>query len=241
MFSIPSVRNAVLKYKCNPEFKLESTGKKEDDNTKIAELDQIKDIDNNNTLCALKMVFEQLNTSTTSFTDKEYASKFTNQKITNKLPVAYLIKMYLLGRQATNPSFPIDTKINSNQQDVDEFVRIIFNIIGDNEELKSSLDVFKWYRKTKLTCEDPAFKKDERTDEEAELTVQLDANSFMNEKNISYKNKINKAKATDGGISLQDLINYYSKASVPSMMMSKDPSKIPDYAKNPDGSIKPEA
>ena len=231
MFSIPAMRDAILKYTCEPAFKFP---------TSIDEIEQITTVDNNGVLCALKMIFEELNKSITSFTDKDYESKFINQNVSNNLPVAYLIKMYLLGQKATNIKGSISTNINNNQQDVDEFLRIIFNIIDKNSELKNILNVFKWNRKTQLICEDSAFKKDERTDKEAELTIQLDANNFISETNISYKNKISGAMIGDG-ISLQDLINYYSKSFVPSMKMPEDPSKIPDYAKNPDGSIKPEA
>lgn len=197
LFSIPQLREALLKHVCDAGFTLPATNEDIDKLTS----DKITD---SGILCALKTAFEELNKSTTQFTKTNWEADIKPKQLIDNRSVAYLMKGYLYKRRPTTPA------IDNNQQDVDEFIKYLLEIVDKNTELKSSLNSLKWNRETSFKCEKPEFTKPNRVDDEGELFVQLDVNAFTSEKNISYKNKLDKVKKTKV-VSLQDLINYFSR------------------------------
>ena len=196
LFSIPQLRQAILEYDCDKSFQLPA------DITAIDNLTQDK-INNSGILCALQLAFKELDKSTTKFTKENWDKDFTKATIDNK-SVAYLMKAYLYKHT------PTTVKIDNNQQDVDEFIKYLLEIVDNDTNLKSSLNTIRWKRTSTYKCEDSKYTKEERPNSESELTVQLILQEFINENNSSYINKITKAKATNT-ISLQDLINHFSK------------------------------
>ena len=196
LFSIPQLRQAILKYDCDKSFQLPA------DITAIDNLTQDK-INNSGILCALQLAFKELDKSTTKFTKENWEKDFTKATIDNN-SVAYLMKGYLYTRS------PTTVKIDNNQQDVDEFIKYLLEIVDNDTNLKSSLNTIRWKRTSTYKCENSKYTKEDRPNPESELTVQLILQEFINENNSSYINKITKAKATNI-ISLQDLINHFSK------------------------------
>ena len=196
LFSIPQLRQAILKYDCDKSFQLPA------DITAIDTLTQDK-INDSEILCALQLAFKELDKSTTKFTKENWDKDFTKVTIDNK-SVAYLMKAYLYTRS------PTTVKIDNNQQDVDEFIKYLLEIVDNDTNLKSSLNTIRWKRTSTYKCENSKYTKEDRPNPESELTVQLILQEFINENNSSYINKITKAKTTNI-ISLQDLINHFSK------------------------------
>ena len=197
LFSIPELRDAILKYVCDISFQLPNT---------IDDIDKLPEdkINNSGILCALKTAFEELNKSTTQFTKENWENDFIKGNIDNK-SVAYLMKGFLHKRMPAK-----ERNINSNQQDVSEFITYLIEIVDNDTKLKLALDALRWKHKTTYMCENPEYKKPDIINEENELFVQLILQEFIDEKNISYTNKITEAKRSKT-ISLQDLINYNSK------------------------------
>ncbi len=201
MFSVPQIRDTFSKFKCENTSLSIPSGKGFD--TAINGLTEIKD---NDALCALKWILGELSQSTTKFTDTNFASKFNNSVIPVNIPVLYIMKKFLLMQMLTDKN---STGSIKEQQDVAEFLRIIFDIIDKDKSIKSVLNNFKYTTTKKYTCEITDIKKADSPPITDNVILPLYAAEYAGDKAQELVNQ--KKDINTNGISVQNLINYYSR------------------------------
>lgn len=195
MFSVPQIREVFSKLDCSKSLYIP---------TKNDDIDKLKDITPDDTLCALKWVFGELSQNTTKFTESDYAEKITgNKTIPNNMPVLYIMKKFLLQQMKNNKNATGDISI---QQDVYEFLRIMFNMIENDDTIKNVLDIFGFKLFKTYKCEDGTSKPPSEEDPERYLGLHVE--DYIKDTSIELQNK---KKKDNGGISLQNLIDYYSR------------------------------
>jgi hypothetical protein len=202
MFSMPQMREAFSNLGCTKPLSMPSDPKY---------IEALTAIDSNDTLCVLKWAFGELSQITTKFSDADYASKIIgNKTIPVNTPILYIMKKFLLEQMKSDKDSKGDT---NKQQDVAEFLRIIFNIIDNNNTLKTVLDRFRFKVIKTYECENKQIKK-QPLPAVSDLFLQLHINDYTKNSSPELQNK---KKKDVGGLSLQNLIEYYSRNQVPTI------------------------
>jgi hypothetical protein len=200
MFSIPQMRDEFSNLDCSKPLSIPS----EKDDIRALPAIEPKDA-----LCALKWAFGELSQNTTKFSDSDYASKIAgNKTIPINTPVLYIMRKFLLEQMKSDDKATGDTK---KQQDVAEFLRIIFDMIDNEPTIKKVLDRFRFKVNKKYECENTAIKK-ESTKPDPALFLELYTDAYTKNSSPELQNK---KKNDVGGLSLQNLIDYYSRNQVP--------------------------
>jgi hypothetical protein len=202
MFSIPQMRDEFSNLDCSKPLSIPS---KKDD------IRALTTIEPNDALCVLKWAFGELSQNTTKFSDSDYVSKIAgNKTIPINTPVLYIMRKFLLEQMKSDKDSKGNTRV---QQDVAEFLRIIFNMIDNEPTIKKVLDRFRFKVNKKYECENKAITK-ESTKPDPALFLQLYTDDYTKNSSLELQNK---KKKDVGGLSLQNLIDYYSRNQVPTI------------------------
>jgi hypothetical protein len=219
LYSIPEIRDAILAYDCEgltlDETTIQAiTDKSIQDsiNSKYKEKAKVGEvIDGRMVFCAMKKLFEQLNSSTTTFdklneTNAQTILNTTGKKnpIQNIYPkyimrifIAYMNKEIqeknkkLLAKNPKAETEPLEA-ITRQQPVTDFFTGFIFPLLESDETLSHLTNIFNYRADTIYTCEqntptDPR-KMPPRTGD-IERIINLGISDFIDDKTTNVKNK----------------------------------------------------
>ena len=228
LYSIPEIRNAVLNYNCSGLTLDETTINSITDvsiktsiNAKYKEKAKVNEVvDGKMVFCALNKIFEQLNSSTSTFDKLDQTTADTlldtkgNKKLTNtyvkyimKIFIAYMNKEIEEKNKKLSSKDPLET-INRQQNLTDFLTGFIIPLMENDKTLLPIANIFNFREDTVYTCEqnsttDP--RKKEPTTGITEKIINLGISDYIDNNDIPITNKYKKGTVM---FSLDKILDY---------------------------------